>query len=347
VDTDLQVRRSSADALLQAAAALNNQVPQPREGEAPLDTKDDRDLKLFEETRAALLPLLEVFKGETAALARALTDTDLEVRVATQRALEELGAARQRLLHPPRPRPEPAVPPRPEGQRGAALDQGRLTPVVTLEFQAKAEPDPILDAFRDLLPTLIAQVGDTEVQIRLGAIDVLETLGGAAAPAASALVRATLDPNRFVRWAAARTLGKMGSVEPAAAVPAVAHLLFDDDLDVRLSAAVALDRFGPAAEGAVPELVRAMKASDADVREAAIRTVGGIGTGAQAAVPALAAAVADPDSRVRIMAAEVLGRFGTLAASAEPALRNALDDPDSDVRRAASDALLSILQAQK
>src|SRR5207253_3001043 len=49
VDTDLQVRRSSADALLQAAAALNNQVPQPREGEAPLDTKDDRDLKLFED----------------------------------------------------------------------------------------------------------------------------------------------------------------------------------------------------------------------------------------------------------------------------------------------------------
>ena len=57
--------------------------------------------------------------------------------------------------------------------------------------------------------------------------------------------------------------------------------------------------------------------------------------------------MADPDPRVRIIAADVLGRFGTLAASAEPALRNALDDPDSDVRRAASEALLSILQAQK
>jgi HEAT repeat protein len=55
----------------------------------------------------------------------------------------------------------------------------------------------------------------------------------------------------------------------------------------------------------------------------------------------------DADARVRQTAAEVLGRFGSLAASAEPALRAALDDPNSDVRKAASDALLSILQAQK
>ena len=40
-------------------------------------------------------------------------------------------------------------------------------------------------------------------------IDALEMLGDQALPAVPALTRALADPDLFVRWAAARTLGKM------------------------------------------------------------------------------------------------------------------------------------------
>jgi hypothetical protein len=330
-DPEVEIRRLSAEAILEAAGALNY-------------GKEDRDL--LEQTRGDLLSALEVFKGEIPALGKALHDVDLEVRLLIQRALEELGGARQRLLRVPAQASVPAETPRLDGARGAAFDRGRLT-LMTMKIQAAAAADPLLGALRDLLPTLRAQVHDPNVRIRLGAIDVLETLGSAAAPAVPDLVQALRDHDRFVRWAAARTLGKMGITEPAIVVPSLARLLSDEDFDVRLSATAALDRFGPAAEAAVPDLVQATKASDAEIREAAIRTLGGIGTGAQPAVPALAAALSDPDARVRQIAAEVLGRFGSLAASAEPALRRALDDLNAEVRKAASDALLSILQAEK
>jgi HEAT repeat protein len=200
---------------------------------------------------------------------------------------------------------------------------------------------------RDVLPLLAADVANPDVQVRLGAIDAIESYGPAAVSAAPALIRALGDPDRFVRWSAGRTLGKMSLAEPAAAVSGLACLLFDPDLDVRLAASTALDRYGPAAKDAVPDLIRSIRASDADMRIAAMRTLANIGTDAQPAVPALAAALSDADERVRQVAAEVLDRFGPLAISAAPALRAALDDANADVRKAASEALLSVLQAEK
>jgi HEAT repeat protein len=341
-NANLAVRRASAEAMLQAASALLSQAPQPSTGEVRAPT----DITTLLKTREALLPAMEVFRQQTPALGKALNDPDLEVRLQTLRAVEDLAATRLRLLPSADVNATPAETPPPGGRRGAARDRGQPT-LIAWKFQAAAVSDPLLEALQELLPVLEQQVRDPNVQIRLGAIDVLEELWLAALPAAPVLVRALADPDRFVRWAAARTLGKIGPVEPVTAVPALAGLLFDSDLDVRLSAATALERFGPPAAFAVPDLIRALRASDAVQREAAIRTLEGIGTGAEPAVPALSAALSDPEYRVRQMAAEALGKFGSLAASAEPALRRALDDPNSDVRRAASDALLSIVQAQK
>jgi HEAT repeat protein len=189
---------------------------------------------------------------------------------------------------------------------------------------------------------------DTDVRARRGAIDVLEALGPAAAPAGAALVQALHDSDQFVRWAAARTLGKISPVQADTAVPGLGRLLADLDLDVRLAAAMALERYGPAARAALPELIRAMRASDAELRVAAMRAVAVIGgVQAHAAIPALTDGVTDADSRVRQVAAEVLGNFGPAARKAVDALNQALQDTDPDVQRAAGEALLNIKRQSK
>jgi HEAT repeat protein len=342
---DAQVRRLAAEALEQLTAALDNLVPQPRTGEEPLDPQAER--KELGSIQSELAPLLEAFGQQKTVLKKALQDDDVQVRLRTLRALESLGSARLKLLRNVAPNPAPAnSPERGAGESAAPTGERALALVNQNQVQLGAPPDPLLETLRAVLPLMEANVANPNVQVRLEAIEALESFGSAAAPAAPALTRALGDPDRFVRWAASRTLGKITPVEPAA-VPGLARLLFDPDLEVRLAACTALDRYGPAAKDAVPDLIRAVRASDADERIAAIRTLAAIGTDAQPAVPMLATALSDPDVRVRQVAAEVLRKFGSLAASAAPALRTALDDVDTDVRKAASDALLSVVQAEK
>src|SRR5262249_12389221 len=154
---------------------------------------------------------------------------------------------------------------------------------------ATSPKDPLLEGYHETVIALAAAMQDTDVRARRGAIDVLESLGAAAAPAAGALVVALADPDRFVRWAAARTLGKISPVEAKSAVPGLVKLLDDPDLDLRLAAAASLDHYGPAARTAVPDLIRTVSASDAELRIAAIRALAAVGSPeANMAIPALA-----------------------------------------------------------
>jgi HEAT repeat protein len=203
--------------------------------------------------------------------------------------------------------------------------------------------DPLLKGLRSALPGLAAGLKDRDVRIRLASLDVLEEMGPDAAPVASAVLEATHDPNLFVRWAAARTIGKMGPVEVKRGVSELARLISDEDLDVRTIAARGLERYGPAARAAVPALTRAVNVGDSEIRVGVMRALDGIGPDARSAIPAISRALSHSDYRVRRTAAEVLGHFGPLAKSAEPALRRALSDNEPDVRQAASDALLSIV----
>jgi HEAT repeat protein len=93
---DPQVRRLAAEAIEQLAASLNNLVPQPRTGEEAVNPEAER--KELESVQRELMPLLEAFVQQTAVLAKALQDSDVEVRLFTLRALEDLGGARLKLL---------------------------------------------------------------------------------------------------------------------------------------------------------------------------------------------------------------------------------------------------------
>jgi HEAT repeat protein len=331
VDPDVQVRRLAAETVEECAASLERLTPDIR-AEEPLGGLEEAR-RQAEEERTALLPLMIALKDVASLLARGMLDSDAQVRVRLHRTAEEMGVARLRLL-----------------RRAASIAEmegtveipppGKLLPPI------KLPEDPLLEALHVVLPALTAGVADPNLQGRLSAIDALETLVVDARPAAPALTRALEDPDRFVRWAAARVLGRIGPVQGVNPVPALTRMLDSSDLDLRRAAAVALGRYGPVARAAIPTLIEALGATDAEMRVSATHSLEAIGTDAAPAIPVFARLLSDPDARVRQAAAEALGLFGPMAKEAVPALRAALNDGNADVRRAASDALLSILRPE-
>jgi HEAT repeat protein len=283
---------------------------------------------------AALRPLALAVAAQAPALARALRDGDPEVRLRAHQALAEVAGARRGWLR----------------AGGAGAD------------------DPFLDGLRLALPALADSAADPDLRVRRAALDVLELMGPAAAPAAPALARALQDHDRFVRWAAVRALAAVGPAAVRQAAAGMARLLEDEDLDVRLAAANALKQLeagGPAlprpvtpagvaaatpaaaARAALPGLIRSVRSGDRELRLAAIGTLRGLGADARPAVPALAQALAAPDAPVRLAAAEALGGLGPAGRDATDALRAALKDPSPEVRQAAGEALLAVTRAPR
>jgi HEAT repeat protein len=142
-------------------------------------------------------------------------------------------------------------------------------------------------------------------------------------------LRAALgDPNRDVRAAAARSLGRLGA---AGAVRPLVYSLIRGDIP-RTVAAEALLGIGPAA--LVP-LRGLLVHPEAEVKTVAAELVGLLGDAADAA--ALHDLLTDTSAEVRAKAARALGRLGAQEAAA--GLRVALDDRIPFVRAAAANAI--------
>ncbi len=161
-----------------------------------------------------------------------------------------------------------------------------------------------------------------------------------------------------------RAVGRSGG----SIVRALIRQLDDADPEVRISAAVALQDFGPAAKSAVPALMKLLKsprtprdlqfqAADAlvgiggpavpalvrilknrplDPRLLAVRILGRMGPAASPAIPGLMAALEDPAWELRDRASATLGRIGSAAV---PALEKALESPSLEIVEAAVTAL--------
>jgi HEAT repeat protein len=336
-DSDVEVRRLGAEALEQAGSTLASRAPQRRTSE---DATAVADRELLTPGTPELSSLQQAIAEQLQPMARGAGDSDATVRIRVRHALEMFAGARQRMQH----MSEALPPPAPKG--AAAFPARTAIRVAWTQAPVRAIPDKVEEELQATVFTLIKGLSDPDEKSRLAALDALEALGPDAAPARDALVKALKDRDVFVRWAAARTLGKIGPGQGGAAVAGLAKLLHDTDFDVGLAAATALERIGPSAKEAVPSLIEATKASDALTRVAVTRTIEAIGTDAQPAVPALIVELSDPDSRVRQVAAQVLGRFGSLAVAAEPALRKAMDDSEAEVRQAASDAILNVTRGK-
>jgi HEAT repeat protein len=221
----------------------------------------------------------------------------------------------------------------------------------------KANP-PFVDVLgpelRRTAPALTKPLASKDVRTQLAALYALETSDDAAAPAAAALVKAVDDADPFVRWGAARALGRMVSPEgtPAAAeakaFSALARRLGDDSEEVRVTAAAALVRYGPHARAAGLELVRFVTEGDAETRVLSIQVLLAVEVDPRVTVPALTKALGAKEASVRLAAVKALAGRGADAAPASEKLRELmLRDPDVRVRQAAGAAFLDGVPSPK
>lgn len=323
-DTDAEVRRESVEALRQAAVFLEewyNPDDSPfrpdrfRYGEKP---DIDKSLQEARKDLEALAPLIHALSDQVPAVTRVLTDADTKGCLAANQTLEALAGARLRL-------------------RAQVAGIVRLSKGKAL---AKSPEDYLPQGLTKALPTLAKELTHENVRVRLASLYVLETLGPEAAPVAGAVASALRDKDSFVRWGAARALGKMAPLEPTKTVPALAKALEDENGDVRATAA--LERYGPAAKAAAPALARAVSAKESALSILAIRALAAVGPAAKAeAVPVLVKALSSPDADLRYAAAQALAKFPPHTGETAAALRKALNDAEAQVRQAASAALLA------
>lgn len=283
--------------------------------------------------------VLQAYQAANPEFVKCLGAKEPKLRLASVQALDQIGQARLKIL---RVLQDLA----PDKSRGELFE----------EFKT---PDPLAEKAKGSAG-LVKAAGDLldpagSVAQRRGAINLLEMLGEKAEPVASPISQALEDPDRFVRWTAARTIRALPPERAGPqAVAALAVMAKDVDPDLSRSAAEAIEALGPAARAAAESLGKVIangaddqRRWDVETRVAAMKALISTGSTTQQAFSDVLTALSDEDVRVRRKAAETLGRLGrpadTVAQRAIATLTEALrDEPDSEVRLNISEAILSI-----
>jgi HEAT repeat protein len=330
-DSDAVVRTMSTDAIRVCAQVLLTQFLRP-----PDDKKEEATaVKDFPPAQInAIKEILKAFETAGPRLVDALKDTNVEVRLGVVQTLERLSDIRYRLAE--------------ESVNVGALGK----PAKREGLMPPQASDPLSNFAKGDWRAVARLLDDPEVRVRRSAVYFLEFFPEARPGAVPDLTRALTDPDRFVRWGAARGLGTFSKTyrpqDAVTAVPALAKLLFDNDFAVRVAAAATLESLGVHAEAAAPELVRAVNFGDVENRVAILYVVQSVGPERmKAAIGSVTEAAEHVDPRVRRAATETLGKFGDLARNKNTidVIRRALGDDDQEVRINASEALLQILDA--
>ena len=150
-------------------------------------------------------------------------------------------------------------------------------------------------------------------------------------------IRQLQDNSQAFRQEAVQALEHIGPGEEGV-VRALAKMLNDPYVSVRLGTSMALLRFGPEARPALRELLRSVTDRDPFVRVYAVRALRNIGPSDEI-LGALCAALQDKHPVVRRVAVHSLGAFGPRAKVALPSIRVALEDKTEEVRQEATQAL--------
>ncbi len=150
------------------------------------------------------------------------------------------------------------------------------------------------------------------------------------------------DTDADVRWNATQGLEKLG----AAAVSEMIASLNHRNPAVRRLLIVALGHVGSKARSAMPAMLVALHDVNADVRCAAADCLGQLGVVSRSMVQALVQTLSDPNAEVRRYVATTLGRLGQQSREATTALKVAsISDNATKVRNAAQTALQRISES--
>jgi len=351
-DGDVLVRRRGCNVLLNATRFAASRVKPPLtipDSDTESDSarefrlKEERARKAMREAVGGLSPELDDIASRLVAAGQ---DPDPVVRALSLAVLEQIGGIRASLLAP-----EPRSPD--NDTRGGLAGPAVLQPAAYLGEPVAQDPelprpnraDELSPFVKGMLPTMRAGLKDPNVRVRLFALDAIEQAGEAAVPLLTDVVAALGDTDPFVRWAAARCLQGLAPREPQQVVPALARLIGERDVGVRLAAIRALTAYKADAVSTLPALIAQLRHADSNLRVAVITLLNQFGEAAAPAVPVLIENLGHQDPDLRRSAAEALGLLGPRATAANATLsRLATTDPNREVRREVSLALYRINQ---
>jgi HEAT repeat protein len=269
-------------------------------------------------------------KEQTPRLTPALTDASADVRLGALQSLNQVANGWLRLR-----RYVLAIPVLPKSARQAGKDRAAMI----------ANLDPLEPALKQQLAAVRPLLSEPDSRLRRAAATFLMLIDERALPMVPALIKALDDPDRAIRWLAARSLQNLPPEQIRPAVPYLAKLLADPDLTLRMMGADTLKAMGPSARAAVDALAEATLKGDADGRVAIMNALIALGPDvAQAAVPKLIEVLGQSDAEPKVIAtaADTLAQIGPAAKSAVPALQRLMHHDSPEVRLAASEAILAI-----
>src|SRR5215203_3207166 len=231
-------------------------------------------------------------------------------------------------------------------------------------------------AVASAVPGLLPNLADPVAEVRESAAHALEQIGapGARPAVATLLGLMSNDTAPHVRRRAALALGRIDPTAEEVITGAARTLRDDQDISVRVSAAVLLMASGrsagrvsgalsaalsddshavrlysaaalaktPDGHTAFPRLLDVLQDEDAVLRAEAVGLLVEAGRGREEVMPALVRALTDSNAEVRGAAADALGSLGKPARTVLPALWPLLRDPDETVRDRAVRAVRAI-----
>jgi len=160
---------------------------------------------------------------------------------------------------------------------------------------------------REALPGLRQLLSDDDEGVRAMAVQAVAAVGRGDSSSAEAFLAILAGPaaEGNARWKAARALGRMGG-GAAVAVPALVRAIDDPNGHVRREAASALGRIGVTNANALEAVIRASRDEWPPVRRAAATALGRLGCADVTATDRLRALAEDQAAEVREAAAEAL-----------------------------------------
>jgi hypothetical protein len=209
----------------------------------------------------------------------------------------------------------------------------RDVPAYTVLFLLSASILPLCGC-GDPVDKLIAQLNSSDVQIRRDAVRAIRETKNVDDRVLAALTKCITDSDPEVKTICIGGLGEIGAAAKSS-TPALETALKDGEQQVRVKAALAIQKIDPQNRSFVPVLVNEMRSGDGRL----MLQIGALGADAAWAVPTLIGLLSHESPPMRALAARTLGQIGPPATSAKTALHQATRDTNAAVQGAARAAL--------